>query len=157
MKAGVKTSHKIPNYKKKQKKALQHFRITEAAQFSAVFIPALEETNKPAPLRTLFNDANRFEKMTDIGQPPKKPDGDEPNRAAFGTLDDDRNTGLHVAAAAGKIQDILNEVACGENVDAENSLGWTPLMMACRRGRKEAVAALLEFNADATRKNQFGE
>lgn len=91
--------------------------------------------------------------MTEITQLPDK----KPNNRVLSTIDDDRNSALHMAAANGKIQDILNEVACGENINMENYLGWTPLMMACRRGKKEAVEVLLGFNADATRKNQFGK
>lgn len=71
--------------------------------------------------------------------------------------DDDRNTDLHYAAANGNLDKVINELSLGQKIDAENYLGWTPLMMAVRRGHWNVVQYLLEHRADATRKNFFGK
>lgn len=71
--------------------------------------------------------------------------------------DDDRNTDLHYAAANGNVDEVQNELSSGQKVDAENYLGWTPLMMAVRKGHYKVVTLLLDHRADATRKNHFGK
>lgn len=71
--------------------------------------------------------------------------------------DDDRNTDLHYAAANGNVNAVFDELSVGQNIDAGNYLGWTPLMMAVRKGHCEVAKVLLNHRADATRKNHFGK
>lgn len=78
------------------------------------------------------------------------------NKLTYPT-DDDRNTNLHYAAANGNVEEILNELSHGQKIDAENYLGWTPLMMAVRKGQYKAAVTLLDHKADATKKNYFGK
>lgn len=72
-------------------------------------------------------------------------------------IDDDRNTKLHYVAAQNDVDGIKaylrNE---SQVIDPQNYMGWTPLMMACRRGHFEAVKCLLVHRANATIVNNFG-
>jgi len=73
-------------------------------------------------------------------------------------IDDDRNTKLHYVAAQNDVDGIKaylrNE---SQVIDPQNYMGWTPLMMACRRGHFEAVKCLLVHRANATIVNNFGK
>ncbi|KAL1494274.1 hypothetical protein ABEB36_009898 [Hypothenemus hampei] len=81
-------------------------------------------------------------------------------RAAFRhpkLIDNDRNTKLHYAAAANELANVrLYLEKEGHVVDPENYLGWTPLMMACRKGHLETVKYLLDHRANATKLNKYG-
>lgn len=77
---------------------------------------------------------------------------EDPNRP----IDDDRNRAIHVAAATGNTEGVVKELLRGAKVDAENYLGWTPLMMAARNGHMNTAGVLLQYKADVTRKNKFG-
>ncbi|XP_074031136.1 nuclear factor NF-kappa-B p105 subunit [Leptinotarsa decemlineata] len=70
--------------------------------------------------------------------------------------DDDHNTELHYAAANGRDGAITKELLKKHTIDAENYLGWTPLMMACRNGHLSTVQLLLKLSADASKKNKYG-
>lgn len=72
-------------------------------------------------------------------------------------IDDDRNRPIHVAAAGGDENWVCKELNRGAKVDVENYLGWTPLMMATRNGHLKVATLLLQYKADATKKNKFGE
>ncbi|XP_060517524.1 ankyrin repeat domain-containing protein 1-like [Cylas formicarius] len=72
-------------------------------------------------------------------------------------VDDDKNTALHYAAANGEDESVVSYLEKQSPVaDVENYLGWTPLMMACRRGHLATAKILLDYKADASRKNKFG-
>ncbi|XP_044764887.1 uncharacterized protein LOC123321390 [Coccinella septempunctata] len=69
----------------------------------------------------------------------------------------DKNSRLHFSAAFGKIDTIKQDLESpDQKIDAENFMGWTPLMMAIRNGHIEAVKLLLEKGADITKKNKLG-
>lgn len=65
---------------------------------------------------------------------------------------------LHRAAATGRIDQIeaLLQVSDIE-VNARNMEGDTPLIAACRFGQLKAVLLLLDYGADASIRNSFGE
>ncbi|GJQ69778.1 hypothetical protein Trydic_g22337 [Trypoxylus dichotomus] len=68
----------------------------------------------------------------------------------------DTDVKLHYAAAFNEIDNVKELLESGCKIDAENSLGWTPLMMAARNGHFDMVKFLIENKADATRKNAYG-
>ncbi|XP_044764678.1 uncharacterized protein LOC123321281 [Coccinella septempunctata] len=69
----------------------------------------------------------------------------------------DKNSNLHFSAAFGMIDTMKQDLeSSDQKIDAENFMGWTPLMMAIRNGHIEAVKLLLEKGADITRKNKLG-
>ncbi|XP_030767885.1 serine/threonine-protein phosphatase 6 regulatory ankyrin repeat subunit B-like isoform X2 [Sitophilus oryzae] len=71
-------------------------------------------------------------------------------------LDNDRNTALHYAAARGDDESVVEYLEKNSTtVDPENYLGWTPLMMACRRGHLSTVKILLDYRANATLYNKY--
>jgi uncharacterized protein len=64
---------------------------------------------------------------------------------------------LHEAARRGDVAAIEEALARGDEPDAENRIGYTPLMEACREGREPVVRRLLEAGADpAHRGNDLG-
>ncbi|XP_050309806.1 uncharacterized protein LOC126745830 [Anthonomus grandis grandis] len=72
-------------------------------------------------------------------------------------IDNDRNTQLHYLAAKNDVTGITNYLNNESPVvDPENYFGWTPLMMACRKGHFEAMKVLLRFKANATKQNKYG-
>ncbi|XP_056630827.1 26S proteasome non-ATPase regulatory subunit 10-like [Diorhabda sublineata] len=70
-------------------------------------------------------------------------------------IDDDKNTILHYAAARGKDEEFKKCIKF-EELNMENYLGWTPLMMACRNKQVKTVKLLLQLGGDVTRINKFG-
>lgn len=48
-------------------------------------------------------------------------------------------------------------VSSGADVNARNSLGWTPIMYACRQDRLDIVKYLLSKGADVTAKTKMGQ
>ncbi|EEZ99926.1 ankyrin repeat and SAM domain-containing protein 6 [Tribolium castaneum] len=72
------------------------------------------------------------------------------------TVDEDENTNLHYAAALDNLDKIEKIVAKKQNIDPENALGWTPLMMAVRNSNLKAVGLLLSHGADPRKQNKFG-
>ncbi|XP_028133291.1 uncharacterized protein LOC114328600 [Diabrotica virgifera virgifera] len=70
-------------------------------------------------------------------------------------IDDDKNTFLHYSAARGIDEDFKKGIKY-EELNLENFLGWTPLMMACRNKHVETVKVILDLGGDATKKNNFG-
>lgn len=59
-----------------------------------------------------------------------------------------RQTPLHVAANAGKMEVVAFLIEQGANVDAQDRRGKTPLHLAAFRGRKDVIEALLKAGAD---------
>ncbi len=67
------------------------------------------------------------------------------------------DTSLHIAARAGQLEEIERRLAAGDEIDAGNRIGYTPLMEAAREGHAEVVAHLLAAGADPThRGNALG-
>lgn len=70
----------------------------------------------------------------------------------------DKNTNLHFSSATGIIDQMKEDLKDkNQKIDAENFMGWTPLMFAVRNGQIEATKLLLEKGADVTKKNNMGE
>lgn len=57
---------------------------------------------------------------------------------------------LHAAASAGRVDLIRLYVKYGDDINAINSEGQTPLHLAYKYGKTEAVAVLIELHADQT-------
>ncbi|XP_066249472.1 fibronectin type 3 and ankyrin repeat domains 1 protein [Euwallacea similis] len=71
-------------------------------------------------------------------------------------IDNDRNTELHYAAAANDVERMAKYLKTESNfIDPRNYLGWSPLLMAARRGHLEAVKYLLSRGANATVRNSY--
>ncbi|ENN74797.1 ankyrin-2 [Dendroctonus ponderosae] len=72
-------------------------------------------------------------------------------------IDNDQNTKLHIAAASNQVALIEKYIRQEFHfVDPQNYLGWTPLMMACRKGHFDSVRCLILHRANATLVNAFG-
>jgi ankyrin repeat protein len=56
---------------------------------------------------------------------------------------------LRIAAVNGDANEAAKLLAAGADVDAVDSLGWTPLMIAAQKGHDGLVALLLDAGADA--------
>ncbi len=65
-------------------------------------------------------------------------------------------TALHYAAASGNVAIIARLLEESAYIDAESPNGTTPLMMAARGGRRDALLLLLEEGADPVLKNERG-
>ncbi len=65
-------------------------------------------------------------------------------------------TALHYAAASGNVTIIARLLEESAYIDAESPNGTTPLMMAARGGRRDALLLLLEEGADPVLKNERG-
>jgi hypothetical protein len=63
---------------------------------------------------------------------------------------------LHEAAIAGNVKVIQQHVEAGSNLDAKDSYGSTPLIVAATFGETEAAKALIEAGADVNRTNNEG-
>ncbi|XP_072376895.1 uncharacterized protein [Diabrotica undecimpunctata] len=70
-------------------------------------------------------------------------------------IDDDKNTCLHHSAARGIDEDFKKGIKY-EDLNLQNYLGWTPLMMACRNKHVNTVKVILDLGGDATKNNKFG-
>lgn len=74
-------------------------------------------------------------------------------------LDDDGNSILHVAAATGRL-DLLQYFYLDRthhtDINAQNFMGWTPLMQAARFGHFNCVEFLCKY-VDILKKNKYGE
>ena len=57
-------------------------------------------------------------------------------------------TPLHIAAAAGNIAEVQRLIAAGENPNAQNSLGWTPIYFAIISDEEETMQTLIGLGAD---------
>ncbi|MHC4536722.1 MAG: ankyrin repeat domain-containing protein [Planctomycetota bacterium] len=55
---------------------------------------------------------------------------------------------LHEAASNGDIEQVESLISEGADVDAQNSIWWTPLQYAASKGHKEIVELLLAHDAD---------
>jgi ankyrin repeat protein len=60
-----------------------------------------------------------------------------------------RTTALHFAAGLGHLEVVAELLAAGAEIDAEDSVGFTPLMEAALRGEIEAVQALLDAGSES--------
>jgi ankyrin repeat protein len=69
----------------------------------------------------------------------------------------DGDTVLHKAAAQGAIQDVLDLLRLGAEVDAPGDMGDAPLHAAARNGHARIVDILVEARANITIRNEFGE
>jgi len=69
---------------------------------------------------------------------------------------DPRFTGLHVAAAEGRVKITEALLDLGAPVDARDLDGWTALMIASGRGHTEVVGQLLDKGADVNANNEDG-
>jgi hypothetical protein len=58
-----------------------------------------------------------------------------------------RNTGLHLAAGCNDVKTIDILLKAGANIDATNSLGSTPLLIACENGHEDVIARFIILNA----------
>ncbi len=65
-------------------------------------------------------------------------------------------TALHYAAASGSVEIIRRLLEESAYIDAESPNGTTPLMMAARGGRRDALTLLLEEGADPVLRNERG-
>lgn len=61
---------------------------------------------------------------------------------------------LHKAASTGKVDLIRLYVKYGDDINAVNENGQTPLHLAYQHGQTEAVAVLIELQADQTRRDK---
>lgn len=64
---------------------------------------------------------------------------------------------LHRAALCGNIDNILQLIKEGSDLEAKNALGKTPLHCAATAGHADAVAVLLHHGADANAKTSNGK
>ncbi len=71
--------------------------------------------------------------------------------------DKDQFTALHWAAWSGMPYCTLELLTAGLEIDARDSHGYTPLMLAALRGNAEVVEILLQRGADASLKNEDGQ
>jgi ankyrin repeat protein len=60
---------------------------------------------------------------------------------------------LHQAAASGKVDLVRLYVKYGDNINATDQNGMTPLHLAYQNGHQHVVEALLELHADQTIKD----
>jgi hypothetical protein len=63
---------------------------------------------------------------------------------------------LHAAAAAGRSELVESQLAAGENVNATDGGGWSPLLAAAARGHAAVVRSLLERGANPDAANPHG-
>lgn len=71
--------------------------------------------------------------------------------------DEDGDTILHFAAADNNIEILANYVKSGVNIDVQNHLGWTPLMVAVKKGYLKTTKFLLRLGASPTKRNGYGK
>ena len=63
---------------------------------------------------------------------------------------------IHNAASAGHIEAVKQHLAAGANVNAEHSVGWTPLHLAAIYDHKETAELIIANGADVNAKNDDG-
>ena len=71
-------------------------------------------------------------------------------------LQEKKNFDLRQAATAGHRDSLLRSLAVGAQVDAKDTDGMTPLMLATTQGKKETVRDLLEAEADPNLTDVYG-
>jgi hypothetical protein len=64
---------------------------------------------------------------------------------------------LFLAAQDGRVQDVLQLLSDGVNIDTRRNGGWSPLHVAVTNGRVEVVQILLENGADVNAKSNRGD
>ena len=64
---------------------------------------------------------------------------------------------LFLAAQDGRVQDVLQLLPDGVNIDTRRNGGWSPLHVAVTNGRVEVVQILLENGADVNAKSNRGD
>ena len=78
----------------------------------------------------------------------------------FAVTDEWKNTKLHSAALfadlPGRLGEMRTLLAVGADVNAKNTVGWTPLHLAARIGHTEAARLLLAAGADVNAKDKDG-
>lgn len=70
---------------------------------------------------------------------------------------ENEQTALLAAACHGCYGVIRSLCAAGADVNAQNTLGWTPLMLLSAAGSVESVKLLLSYDADVNMRNERGE
>ena len=63
---------------------------------------------------------------------------------------------IHNAASAGHIEAVKQHLAAGADVNAEHSVGWTPLHLAAIYDHKETAELIIANGADVNAKNDGG-
>jgi len=78
-------------------------------------------------------------------------------RVEASLTDKDQFTALHWAAWSGMPYCSLELLSAGLDIDARDTHGYTPLMLAALRGNAEVVEILLQRGADASLENEAGK
>ena len=69
----------------------------------------------------------------------------------------DEDTILHLASRWGNVNDVVELIAAGAEVNAVGDIGNTPLHEAANQLYVEVVNVLVNAGADTTIKNEFGQ
>src|SRR2546430_1635927 len=70
--------------------------------------------------------------------------------------DRDGRIPLHQAAVHGKLTDVKQMIAAGDDVNATDKEGFTPLHMASQQGHADVAKALLDAGANVDAKDAWG-
>ena len=71
-------------------------------------------------------------------------------------MDPERRTALHYAALANDHQAAEERLAAGDDPDASDRQGFTPLHLAAQEGALEVASLLLDHGATVDQANLFG-